>query len=314
MAIEEQLLKAFDKRQSLASITNAMRVVNGFKDQCEGLCIDRYGTHAIIYVYQLTWFKHINAIKRTLIQAYQCTYIIVKDRSVSASSNAKDIHADVIEGKGDGTTTVKEHGLSFQVHVNDGLNAGLFLDMRANRHQLGLLCKNKKVLNCFAYTCAFGVHARRHGAREVVNVDLSKNYLQRGQANYALNHIAPGQGEFLCFDAVKFLANCVKKANLFDVIILDPPSFARVGTKTFQVKRDLAEVMALSITSLSPDGILFVSTNCSDISYEDLERMLAKSLNGRRVIKTQRLAQDIDFPGTNSVKESYLVGLVVHVR
>ncbi len=307
----DKIIKALDKRQSLHKITNAMRLVNGRGDDCEGLIIDRYGTHGVIYIYHPRWLDQLEQIKHVLRKAHPFQYIIVKDRSATMSSKADDINTRVIEGSGVSSTVVQEYGLSFHVDVNDGLNAGLFLDMRANRHAVGLWCKDKRVLNCFAYTCAFGVHARAQGATEVVNVDLSKSYLKRGEANYAANKLPVGRGEFLRYDAVKFLVNCVKKSNTFDVIILDPPSFARHEGKTFQVKRDLAGVIGLAITSLKSSGLLFVSTNCSDLTHADLGRMVVAGLNGKKVIKMTQVKQDSDFPATNTFKESYLVGLMV---
>lgn len=93
------------------------------------------------------------------------------------------------------------------------------------------------------------------------------------------------------------------------MIILDPPSFARHEGKVFQVKRDLPKLIALAVAVLNPGGGLLVATNYSEISYADLERILARGLNGRRVDTIQRVGQDEDFRGSNSFKESFLVGL-----
>ncbi len=95
------------------------------------------------------------------------------------------------------------------------------------------------------------------------------------------------------------------------MIILDPPSFARHEGGVFQVKRDLPKLMALAVAVLNPGGRLLVTTNYSEISHADLERILPEALNGRRVAHIQRVGQDEDFTGSNSFKESYLVGLWV---
>ena len=93
------------------------------------------------------------------------------------------------------------------------------------------------------------------------------------------------------------------------MIILDPPSFARHEGKVFQIKRDLPKLIASAIAVLNPAGSLLMTTNYSEISHADLERVLSGALNGRRVAHTQRVGQDEDFTGSNSFKESYLVGL-----
>ena len=167
------------------------------------------------------------------------------------------------------------------------------------------------MLNCFSYTCSFGVHARVGGAREVINTDISRKILERGKNNYQLNALSAAAGEFIKADSVSFLQRAFKKGNCFDVIILDPPSFARHEGKVFQVKRDMPKLMALAVAVLNPGGSLLVTTNYSEISYADLERMLAGGLNGRRVAHIQRVGQDEDFAGSNSFKESFLVGLWV---
>ncbi len=313
-SLKSLLNSTIKKRESLISISDAMRVVNSVGDGCDGLIIDRYGSHVILYIYDLHWHPMVEAIIDVLRQHFTIEQVVIKDRIKTASSNAADVKSIVLDNTKPTTTTVTEYGLQFKVDSNEGLNAGLFLDMRANRRAIGLLTKGKRVLNCFAYTCAFGVHARSAGAREVVNVDLSRHYLTRGKENYALNNLPVGQGEFLCFDAVEFLTKAQKKQNLFDVIVIDPPSFARMGKKTFQVKRDLPALIGSALECLSPKGVLFVSTNCSTISYQQLEAMVVNNTLPSVKISYQRVSQDIDFPSSNTFKESYLVGLTVRIK
>jgi len=145
----------------------------------------------------------------------------------------------------------------------------------------------------------------------VINTDISRKILDRGKSNCQLNALSVADGEFIKADSVSFLQRAFKKGNYFDVIILDPPSFARHEGHVFQVKRDLPKLIALAAAVLNPGGSLLVTTNYSEISHADLERILSKGLNGRRVAQIQRVGQDEDFPGSNSFKESYLAGLWV---
>jgi 23S rRNA (cytosine1962-C5)-methyltransferase len=304
------LLQAFDKRKALHTRTNAMRLVNGLGDGMDGIIVELYAKHAVIYVYQSEWLDYLSDLKEHLIKNFPLEYLIVKDRTKTASSVSSDIGSQVLID-GASKTTVLEYGLKFDVDLNDGLNSGLFLDMRANRRLLGEMCANKKVLNCFAYTCSFGVHARSNGAKEVLNVDLSRNYLNRGRINYELNNLEPGRGEFLSFDAVEFLEKAVKKDNLFDVIIIDPPSFARNDKKTFQIGRDLEALLKNTFKVLTAGGTLLVSTNFSEMKHTDLAGIIKKATSGRSFKSMDRLGQDEDFPGTNEFRESYLVGFLV---
>jgi len=298
------LNKAIQRRAPLSLITNAMRLVNGAGDDLDGLLIDRYHQHLHVQVLVGHWHKHRDRICRILTSCMPVEYLIVKSR------RGVDIKAEVLIGA-EPRTIVEEHGVKFEVNLNDGLNCGLFLDMRRNRWVVGRASKHAKVLNGFSYTCSFGVYARVGGAREVINTDISRKILERGKNNYQLNALSTASGEFIKADSVLFLRRAFKKGNGFDVIILDPPSFARHEGQVFQVKRDLPKLIASAVAVLNPAGSLLVTTNYSGIGGADLERMLASGLNGRRVAHIQRVGQDEDFTGSNSFKESYLAGLWV---
>jgi len=303
---EAQLNKAIQRRLSLATITNAMRVVNGLGDGLDGLLIDRYNRHFHVQFLADHWQQQAQEICRILTTLMPVDYLIVKSR------RGLETKAEVCKGL-DPRTIVEEQGVKFEVNLNDGLNCGLFLDMRRNRLMISRISSQKRVLNCFSYTCSFGVHARLGGAREVINTDISRKILERGENNYRLNSVSAAKGEFIKADSVAFLQRAFKKGNLFDVVILDPPSFARHEGKVFQVKRDLPKLIALAVAVLNPGGSLLVTTNYSEIVHADLERMLAHGLNKRLVAQIQRVGQDEDFVGTNSFKESYLVGLWVKI-
>lgn len=302
--LNDLLIKAVRHRENVLKVTNALRLVNGLGDGLSGLLVDRYNRHIHIQMLEDKWMENIDKIHQALAGMMPVDYMILKSRS------GLEIEKKILTGV-DPQTVVQEHGLQFKVNLDDGLNCGLFLDMRHNRFLLQAACGSKKVLNCFSYTCAFGLHARAGKAREVVNIDISSKALERGQENYRLNGMLPVEGEFVRADAMSYLKRAVKKGNSFDVIILDPPSFARMEKANFQVKRDMPQLMALGIEALSPGGGLFVSTNYSGMSYADLEQMLAKVLNKRRVHHIERRGQDTDFCGSNLFKESSMVGLWV---
>ena len=304
MNLSSNIHKAIMQRLGLSSITNAMRLVNGRGDGLDGLLIDRYHQHFQVQLLSDLWHHQQEDIGRILTAAMPVEYLIIKSRQ------GLKIKEEVLVGH-EPITVIEEYGVKFEVNLNDGLNCGLFLDMRQNRRMVGQSCKNKKVFNGFAYTCSFGAHARLAGAREVINTDISAKILERGKKNYQLNGFSAAAGEFIKADSVAFLQRAFKKGNTFDVIILDPPSFARHEGKVFQVKRDLPKLIALAVAVLNPGGSLLVSTNYSEIAHADLERILARGLNGRRVVNLQRVGQDVDFTGSNSFKESFLVGLWV---
>ncbi len=302
--LQSSIHKAIRRRAPLSSITNAMRLVNGAGDDLDGLLIDCYDKHLHAQILSDHWNKEMPEICRTLTSCLPVEYLIVKSR------RGLEIREEVLIGSRP-QTIVEEYGIKFGVNLKEGLNCGLFLDMRHNRRMVGLFSKGKKVLNCFSYTCSFGLHARVGGACEVINVDISRKILERGENNYQLNCLPTAAGEFIKADSVSFLKRAFKKENYFDVVILDPPSFARYEGRVFQVKRDLPGLIASAVAVLNPGGSLLVTTNYSGIDVSNLEQMLARGLNGRRVAHIQRVSQDKDFIGSNSFKESYLVGVWV---
>lgn len=305
----QRMAAALERRTALKARTDALRLINSTGDGLDGLILETYGRHVSVQIFTPAWRERIGLLKQFIADTLKPLYAIVKDRTASSGAAADAFKAQVLIDQGGPRTVVHEWGLRFSVDVHDGLNAGLFLDMRPHRHAVGQAAKAKRVLNCFAYTCAFGVHARRCGAADVVNVDVSKNVLERGRANYELNGIAASPHEFTRADAVQYIERAVKKGNIFDIIIIDPPSFARAAAGVFQVKKDLPRLIRCAIQVLAPGGILLAASNHSSIAHKDIARMMTGGLNGRKITAQQRIGQDIDFPGTNTFKESHLAGV-----
>ncbi len=298
--------QALVRRNSLTAYTNAMRLVNGSADSLPGLTIDQYATHVAVHIFDASWLSHRREITEVLINQIKATCIIAKDRSQDKAANAEAIKTELwLEARAQ--THVREGKVELAVDLNDGLNTGLFLDMRANRREIGQLSKDRRVLNLFSYTCVFGVQAATFGATEVVNVDVNKKVLQTGKENFVRNEL--GQGKFVPEDCRVYLSRLIKRKEKFDGIIIDPPSFARSKEGTFQIKRDLPGLIKDAGSILNPGGFLFVASNYSLLGYADIEKMI-KDNSAMGFNKFKRMGQDIDFPGTNRQKDSYLVAVL----
>ncbi len=304
---------AIRKREALLEITNAIRLVNGFGDGLEGLVLEQYGRHVLAQIFDEGWLNRQEMLARFVKERLSGEYFIIKDRTQSASAKPEAIRSSVLIAEGASKTIIAEHGIKFEVDLNDALNTGLFLDMRSNRKLVTEKAKGRKVLNTFSYTCSFGVYARAHGAGVVVNVDISRKNLDRGRINYDLNHLPSAENEFIRADAVQYLERAVKKDNRFDMIILDPPSFARHEGEVFSVKKDMPRLIEMAIKVLNPEGILFVATNFSEMSHDHLEGMLETAAGDRGIKKIERLGQDVDFVGSGLMQESYLAALLVEL-
>ena len=181
-------------------------------------------------------------------------------------------------------TVVMENGMRFGLDFAAGYSAGLFIDQRANR---ALVRRGgvKKLLNTFAYTCSFSMAAALAGA-ETVSVDLSKKSLDRGRENFALNGLATtaeNRHRFYADDVLDVLPRLVRKGELFDAIILDPPTFSRghKGRK-FQVEQDLETLLAAALVLAAPRAKILLSTNCTRLTRRALETLARHALKGVR--------------------------------
>ena len=209
---------------------------------------------------------------------------------------------------------VRENGVAFEVSFNEGYSVGLFHDQRDNRRRLltghvaaGFsLYKSElqnpnselRVLNAFAYTCGFSVCAARAGAR-TTSLDLSKKYLDWGKRNFALNHLDPARHDFIYGDAFDWLRRLAKQRRVFEVILLDPPTFSQSKEHgVFRVEKDFGRLVASGLPLLKTGGVLFASTNAAGWLPEQFLAGIEAAVHagGRKIIQRHYVPQPPDFP------------------
>ncbi len=163
--------------------------------------------------------------------------------------------------------TVSEYGLQFIVNLTDYLDTGLFLDHRETRRFVASLAKDKKLLNLFAYTCSFSVHAAAAGASFTKSVDLSNNYTEWGKENFLLNNLPLTNNPIIRQDCLQFLK---EEQAIYDLIVIDPPTISRSKKmdQMFDVQKDYPFLITQALKLLSPDGTLFFSTNSRDFDFD----------------------------------------------
>jgi 23S rRNA G2069 N7-methylase RlmK/C1962 C5-methylase RlmI len=203
------------------------------------------------------------------------------------------------EFEGGAELIVNEGRLKFQVNLSDYLDTGLFLDRRKIRALVGEEAGGKRVLNLFAYTCAFSVAAAAGGAATVDSVDLSNTYLDWGRRNFSLNGLAGAAGgfRFIRADALRFLENAGREGRKWDLIILDPPAFSnsKKMTGTLDIRRDHPRLISRCLGLLSPGGRLWFSAGTSRFR---LDREGIGNLAGPRNF-------NIEEPGDRIVDEDF---------
>jgi len=167
--------------------------------------------------------------------------------------------------------TVLEYGVKFKVNLTDYLDTGLFLDHRETRKLVASFCKEKRLLNLFAYTCSFSVHAAMQGATFTKSVDMSNTYTAWGRENFILNQLGAKNHEIVRADCLKFLDAEIASKRDYDVIVIDPPTISRSKKmdQMFDIQVDYVMLLTKALKLLQPGGILFFSTNSRKFVFDE---------------------------------------------
>ncbi|MFU8828590.1 MAG: class I SAM-dependent rRNA methyltransferase [Phycisphaerales bacterium] len=269
------------------------RVFAGAADGLDGLFIDRYGPGAVMITYEDTAAEHIGAPGAR--QAFGAAVLDALAPLGVEAVYAKPFVRDRSRLGGDGPSVLTsevpaagsplpehldltEHGLRLRVRLYDGFSTGIFLDQRSNRKWVRDWClrtakssdRPLRVLNTFAYTCAFGVAAASaHESITTTNIDVSPRYLDWGKQNYEINAIDPKAHYFTRMDTLEFLTLARRKSMRFDLIILNPPTFAAANKRrnipAWKADRDYPRLIKEACEALEPGGVILASTNCTQL-------------------------------------------------
>lgn len=203
-----------------------------------------------------------------------------------------------------GGVRVRELGVELDVFPQEGPDVGLYPDMREVRAWLAPTWGGTSVLNTFAFTGAFSVSAARHGASEVVSVDLSGRYLARAEANFRANALDPDAFEFLEEDTFKALDRFRRTGRTFDRVVLDPPSYSH-GASTWSAKTDTPRLLAAAARVTAPDGWIVACNNSGDVSPRTFDGWIQEGLRkaGREAQILANLSQAADHPASTTFPE-----------
>jgi len=285
--------------------SNVCRVFNGAADGIDGLVVEKLGDVLIAQLHEgrlplaESEVRSLCAYAQRRLSA-RAVYrkIFVRDRSAAEGAVAK-LHSDATPWLGEAAEAefpVLENGMTFLVHPYDGYSVGLFLEHRENRERVRALAAGRTVLNAFAYTCAFSVAAALGGAAATVSVDVSKRNLEWGKRNFAANGLELGSHLFICSDIFDYYRRAKRQGRAFDLIILDPPTFARTKRpkRVFILADDLQRLVAGAVELLSPGGYLLLATNHRGTSQRRLQSAVAVAAGARpfKIIERPRLPLD----------------------
>ena len=304
----EVLAAALDLRQSLLDddATSGYRLLNGESDGFPGLVADRYDDVLVLKLYTAAWIPHLRVIVDLLADLVGVRSVVLRlSRALQQAPPAGLRDGAPLLGVSP-TSPVRflENGLRFEADVVAGQKTGHFLDQRDNRALVGGLAEGARVLDVFSCTGGFSVHAAAGGAREVVSVDQSRPALDGAVRNMGLNHhlatVAACRHRVIAGDAFTAMERMSAAGERFDIVVIDPPSFA---PRQRDVARALAAYARLTRLGLDlvNDGDWFVQSSCSArIDAETFEVNVSESASsvGVELLDTIVTGHPIDHPVT----------------
>lgn len=308
---DEWLLTRFREARSLrkdlnvvSQKTNGYRLIHGEGDNLSGLVVDIYDDSASIQLSNPGLFSHIALLTKFLVE--ECAQKRVYcETSFNQSSSW-------LQGEGH-ESEFRENDLRFFVAIGEGQKTGHFLDQRDNRRKVGELAKGRDVLDAFSYSGGFSVYAAAGGASSVTSLDIARPALTLAEKNIALNNLAHDHRviEADCFNYLRTLTK-----DQYDLIILDPPAFAKSSQAVMRATRGYKDINLLAMKAIRKAGLIFTFSCSQHIDEELFKKVIfAAAKDAHRDVRVvSELSQGVDHPVSIYCPQSkYLKGLLLYV-
>ncbi|OJG43634.1 hypothetical protein RV04_GL000630 [Enterococcus hermanniensis] len=312
----EKFAQAIQKRQPFFAdeSTTAFRLFNGEGDGLGGVTVDYYADYLVISWYNETIYHLKDSIVNSLLAAFpNAKGTVEKIRFKSDQKESKWLAGE----KPQEPLLVLENGVSYAVYLDEGYMTGIFLDQKEVRGRLTEgLAAGQSVLNMFSYTGAFSVAAAYGGAVETTSVDLAQRSLPKTQEQFQVNGLPLDQQKIVVMDTFEYFRYAKRKGFKYDLIILDPPSFARNKKKTFSVAKDYGRLIEDSVEILTNEGMIIASTNAANLPVKKFQQSIEAALESKhvryRLVETYRLPAD--FPASDFEESNYLKVLFYEIK
>ncbi|MDX8363589.1 class I SAM-dependent rRNA methyltransferase [Cytobacillus sp. IB215665] len=292
--------------------TTAFRVVNGEGDGLGGITIDYFDGYYVINWYSEGIYTFREYVINALSELVDYKAIYQKKRF---ATDGKYIEEDgfVTGERGKFPILIKENGVHFAVYLDDGAMVGVFLDQREVRKTIrDKYVEGKSVLNLFSYTGAFSVFAASGGASKTTSVDLANRSLSKTIEQFEVNGINYKDHDIIVEDVFKYFKYAVKKEKKFDLVILDPPSFARSKKFTFSAAKDYTDLIKQAILITEHNGIIVSSTNSSAFNMDKFKKFIEIAFKemGRRYKIIEQFSLPEDFRTVKEFEEGNYLKVV----
>jgi 23S rRNA (cytosine1962-C5)-methyltransferase len=312
-----QMARSLRANSGLPSeVTNAYRLIHAEGDGLPGLIVDVYDGIAIVQAHSigmhLDRYRIAEAI--SLVLGEQCKAIYYRSQVALPGKSREEFPNEYLKGLGVVPHIVMEHGNKYYVDWEEGQKTGFFLDQRENRKLLGNFSSNKKVLNTFCYTGGFSIGALQGGAEFVHSVDASEKAIELTKKNLELNGFNSAANKCFAADTFDFLKD---KTDQYDVIVLDPPAFAKHRDARHQAVKGYQRLNTEAMKAVRSGGVIF-TFSCSQVVDRQLfyDTIVSSAIQAGRNIKVlHHLSQPADHPVSIFHPEGeYLKGLVLYVE
>lgn len=252
--------------------TDAFRLIHGEGDRLPGIVVDRYGDFAVVS----TDTPAVEPLVGWLVEAVSelpSIRGVLRRRRDGAGPRARVVLGEAPPE----LLTVQERGLVLRANLYSGQKTGLFLDHRENRHFIESIAARRTVLNLYAYTGAFSLYALRGGAREVTSVDRAARAIEDAKENFTLNGYDPAAHAFVAEDVEGFLQRARQDGRIFDLVICDPPSFARSRAQADRAESAYARLTDSALRLVAPGGLYAAASCTTQVSPATFIEILARA-------------------------------------
>jgi 23S rRNA (cytosine1962-C5)-methyltransferase len=299
--IERRVAAAKRLREQLLppNAGDCFRVLHTEGDGIPGVTVDKYGDFLVSHLYTAAIEPMRDALYDALEKAYRPKAIYEQKRYKPQTGEGPREPAQLVRGEvAPVEVEVEENGVRFVVDVTAPLGTGLFLDLREGRESVARHAQGRRLLNLFSYTGAFSLYGAKAGAREIVSVDLAPKAHARARRNLGANGLDESKHEFIAGDAFKVLFKMAERQRQFDLIVLDPPSFAQAKGRVFSVQKDYRELVEACLAVAAPGALVAAVSNTMKISAEEIDRAVGDAATrARRLVRVvERRGLPVDFP------------------
>lgn len=271
---KEKISEAKEKRNQLLRNVNGFRAIHGENDLFPGLILDIYNQIGVLKIYSKIWFPHLEDLLTSIQEVYALKTIVIRySRKLATQKDIPYPEGAIIgESLENEETAFDEYGVQFYAYPISGHKTGFFLDQRPNRYWVQKQAKNKTILDVFSYVGGFGVHGLKGGAKMVTSVDISQQAMDVAEQNIRLNRIDLSKWQPMVGDAFEILDDMIQKKTRFDIVILDPPSFAKQTSQVTPALKQYEHLARLGAKLTKKGGFLVLGSCSSRIDLEQFKQ------------------------------------------